>query len=162
MERIVALRELGHIQERYQTVVAEKTPARSKKDPPAEKKRHPKRKREAASSSKPQKEASSKEKAVELKGIPGDILEERRKAEVCLKCGESRHKWTDCWSREPTVVRVAPVRVQKRKRGNAKPNPQKKAKVAAVVAEEPLVVLPEVTGDFIFQPEQDSDDEIIW
>jgi hypothetical protein len=57
---------------------------------------------------------------------------------------------------------VAAVRVQKRKRGNGKPNPQKRAKVAAVVAEEPFVVLPEVTEDFVFQPEQDSDNEIIW
>lgn len=54
------------------------------------------------------------------------------------------------------------MRVQKRKRGNGKSNSQKKAKVAAVVAEDPLVVLPEVTEDFVFQPEQDSDNEIIW
>ncbi|KAH0612036.1 uncharacterized protein H6S33_010088, partial [Morchella sextelata] len=77
-------------------------------------------------------------------------------------CGKSRHKWTDCWSKEPTVVPVAAVRVQKRKRGNGKSNSQKKAKVAAVVAEDPLVVLPEVKEDFVFQPEQDSDNEIIW
>ncbi|KAH0604558.1 uncharacterized protein H6S33_006935, partial [Morchella sextelata] len=77
-------------------------------------------------------------------------------------CGKSRHKWTDCWSKEPTVVRVAAVRVQKRKRGKGNSNSQKKAKVAAVVAEDPLVVLPEVTEDFVFQPEQDSDNEILW
>ncbi|KAH0609341.1 uncharacterized protein H6S33_012827 [Morchella sextelata] len=162
MERIAALRELGHTHERYQGLAAEKAPPRTKKDPPAQKDQQPKRKREAASSSGPQKAPGSKDRAVELKGIPGDILEERRKAEVCLKCGKSRHKWTDCWSKEPTVVRVAAVRVQKRKRGNGKSSSQKKAKVAAVVAENPLVVLPEVTEDFVFQPEQDSDNEIIW
>ncbi|KAH0613226.1 uncharacterized protein H6S33_009606 [Morchella sextelata] len=162
MERIAALRELGHTHERYQGMAAEKAHPRTKKDPPAQKDQQPKRKREAASSSGPQKTPGPKDKAVELKGIPGDILEERMKAEVCLKCGKSRHKWTDCWSKQPTVVRVAAVRVQKRKRGKGNSNSQKKAKVAAVVAEDPLVVLPEVTEDFVFQPEQDSDNEIIW
>ncbi|KAH0609979.1 uncharacterized protein H6S33_012525 [Morchella sextelata] len=148
MEWIAALRELGHTHERYQGMAAEKVPPRNKKDPPAEKDRQPKRKREAASSSGPQKVPGPKDKAVELKGIPGDILEERRKAEVCLK--------------EPTVVRVAAVRVQKRKREKGNSNSQKKAKVAALVAEDSLVVLPEVTEDFVFQPEQDSDNEILW
>ncbi|KAH0604948.1 uncharacterized protein H6S33_004930 [Morchella sextelata] len=158
MERIAALRELGHTHERYQGLAAEKAPPRTKKDPPAEKDWQPKRKREAARSSGPQKASRLKDKEVELKSIPRDILEERRKAE----CGNSRHRWTDCWSKEPTVVRVAAVRVQKRKRGNGKSNSKKKAKVAAVVAEDPLVVLPEVTEDFVFQPEQDSDNEILW
>ncbi|KAH0611252.1 uncharacterized protein H6S33_011679 [Morchella sextelata] len=162
MERIAALRELEHTHERYQGLAAEKAPPLTKKDPPAEKDWQPKRKREPASSSGPEKAPGPKDKAVELKCIPGDILEERRKAEVCLKCGKSRHKWTDCWSKERTVVRVAAVRVQKGKRGNGKSNSQKKVKVAAVVAEDPLVVLLEVTEDFVFQPEQDSDNEIIW
>ncbi|KAH0603038.1 uncharacterized protein H6S33_008042, partial [Morchella sextelata] len=85
MERIAALRELGHTHERYQGIAAEKAHPRTKKDPPAQKDQQPKRKREAASSSNPQKTPGPKDKAVELKGIPGDILEERRKAEVCLK-----------------------------------------------------------------------------
>ncbi|KAH0602643.1 uncharacterized protein H6S33_008293, partial [Morchella sextelata] len=85
MERIAALRELGHTHERYQGMAAEKAHPRTKKEPPAQKDQQPKRKREAASSSGPQKTPGPKDKAVELKGIPGDILEERRKAEVCLK-----------------------------------------------------------------------------
>ncbi|KAH0606275.1 uncharacterized protein H6S33_003936, partial [Morchella sextelata] len=85
MERIAALRELGHTHERYQGMAAEKAHPRTKKDPPAQKDQQPKRKREAASSSGPQKTPGPKDKTVELKGIPGDILEERRKAEVCLK-----------------------------------------------------------------------------
>ncbi|KAH0603021.1 uncharacterized protein H6S33_008025, partial [Morchella sextelata] len=85
MERIAALRELGHTHERYQGMAAEKVHPRTKKDPPAQKDQQPKRKREAASSSGPQKTPGPKDKAVEVKGIPADILEERRKAEVCLK-----------------------------------------------------------------------------
>ncbi|KAH0602635.1 uncharacterized protein H6S33_008285, partial [Morchella sextelata] len=85
MERIAALRELGHTHERYQGMAAEKAHPRTKKDSPAQKDQQPKRKREAASSSGTQKTPGPKDKAVELKGIPGDILEERRKAEVCLK-----------------------------------------------------------------------------
>jgi hypothetical protein len=85
MERIAALRELGHVQERYQGLTAEKAPYQTKKDPPAGKDCQPKRKRETASSSGLQKASGPKDKVVELKGIPGDILEERRKTEVCLK-----------------------------------------------------------------------------
>jgi hypothetical protein len=85
MERIAARRELRHTHERYQGLAAEKAPPRTKKDPPADKDRQLKRKREAASSSGPQKASGTKDKVVELKGIPGDILEERRKAELCLK-----------------------------------------------------------------------------
>ena len=33
-----------------------------------------------------------KDRAVELKGIPEDIIAERKKAEMCLKCGKGPHK----------------------------------------------------------------------
>lgn len=57
------------------------------------------------------------------------------------------------------------MRVQKRKRGSGKNSSQKKAKVAAVAVEEPLVVLPdapEFTENFILEPGAGSDEEILW
>lgn len=53
----------------------------------------------------------------------------------------------------------------KRKRGSGKNSSQKKAKVATVAVEEPLVVLseaPEVTENFVREPESGSDNELLW
>ena len=49
-----------------------------------------------------------KDKSMELKGIPSDILEERKKAEICLKCGKGPHKWFECFSKQPVTTRTVP------------------------------------------------------
>ena len=49
-----------------------------------------------------------KDKSVELKGIPADILEERNKAEMCLKCGKGPHKWFECFSKQPVTTKTVP------------------------------------------------------
>ena len=49
-----------------------------------------------------------KDKSVELKGIPSDILEERKKAEMCLKCGKGPHKWFECFSKQPVTTKTVP------------------------------------------------------
>lgn len=90
IEWIAALRELGHTHERYHTASAYKAPAQTKKSPSEEKNRQPRAREEASSSSVPRKASGgTKDRAVELKGIPSDILEERRKAEICLKVRSS-------------------------------------------------------------------------
>ena len=38
-----------------------------------------------------------------MKGIPEDILKERREANDCQKCGKSIHKWFECWIKEPVT-----------------------------------------------------------
>lgn len=83
-------------------------------------------------------------------------------------CDKSRHKWTTCWSTEPVTARVTAARVQKKQKrgsnskGDSQEPSEKKAKVATIVAEEPLLLLPEVTEDFVFEPGVDSDEDIIW
>ena len=49
-----------------------------------------------------------KDRAVELKGIPVDIITERKKADMCLKCGEGPHKWFECYSKNPITTRMVP------------------------------------------------------
>ena len=35
-----------------------------------------------------------------MKRILEDILKERREADDCQKCGKTRHKWFECWTKE--------------------------------------------------------------
>ena len=49
-----------------------------------------------------------KDKSVELKRIPSDILEERKKAELCLKCCKCPHKWFECFSKQPVTTKTVP------------------------------------------------------
>ena len=49
-----------------------------------------------------------KDKSIELKGIPSDILEERKKAEMCLKCGKGPHKLFKCFSKQPVTTKTVP------------------------------------------------------
>ena len=47
-----------------------------------------------------------KDKSVKLKGIPLDILKERKKAEMCLKYGKGPHKWFECFSNQPVTTKT--------------------------------------------------------
>ena len=49
-----------------------------------------------------------KEKTVELKGISKEILDERKKANMCLKCGKGSHKWYECFAKEPITTKTVP------------------------------------------------------
>ena len=49
-----------------------------------------------------------KDKSIELKGIPDDIIEERRKAELCLKCGKGPHRWFECYAKSPITNSTVP------------------------------------------------------
>ena len=49
-----------------------------------------------------------KDHAVELKGIPEDIIAERKKADMSLKCGKGPHKWFKCYAKNPIVSRTVP------------------------------------------------------
>ena len=42
------------------------------------------------------KKVDWKERTIELKGIPEDILKERKEADDCQKCGKTGHKWFEC------------------------------------------------------------------
>ena len=49
-----------------------------------------------------------KDRAVDLKGIPEDIIAEYKKADMCLKCGKGPNKWFDCYANNPVVTRMVP------------------------------------------------------
>ena len=49
-----------------------------------------------------------KDKSAELKGIPVDILEERKKVDMCIKCVKGPHKWYQCFSKQPVTTKTVP------------------------------------------------------
>ena len=49
-----------------------------------------------------------KDRAVKLKGILDDIIAERNKADICLKCGKGPHKWFECYAKNPITTRTVP------------------------------------------------------
>ena len=95
-EQIVLPREMGHRMEDYNRTKHHH--AQSKQDKTMD--RNPKR--GSDQKYKPQdkkefqqdegKKADWKERTVELKGIPEDILKERKEADDCQKCGKTEHK----------------------------------------------------------------------
>ena len=46
--------------------------------------------------------------AVELKGIPKDIIAERKKADMCLKCGKGPNQWFECYANNRIDSRTVP------------------------------------------------------
>ena len=81
-----------------------------------------------------------KDKSVELKGIPFHILEEKKKAEMCLKCGKGPYKWFKCFLKQPVTIK----NVLKKKgipqvqdtRGDKKKDDKKDVKISAVSMED--------------------------
>ena len=45
-----------------------------------------------------------KERSVELKGIPDNIIAEKKKAEMCLKCGKGPNRWFECFTKNPITT----------------------------------------------------------
>jgi len=95
-----------------------------------------------------------KDEAVELKGIPKEILEERRQARKCQKCGKPNHKWVDCYTKAPVTTRTI-AGTKRGSDGSDSSKGSKKAKTAAAQAqpESPAAVASgrviEIPGDAI-------------
>ena len=49
-----------------------------------------------------------KDHSVELKAIPEDIIAERKKSDMCLKCGKGPHKWFEYYAKNPITTRTVP------------------------------------------------------
>ena len=99
---------------------AEPSPRKEKK---GKEKREKKEKRDKPSQpqsqpgpSKGKGKADFKDRDTELRGIPSSILEERKKASVCLKCGKPNHTWFKCFTRDPVTRSIAAASKKKRKR----------------------------------------------
>ena len=60
------------------------------------------------------------ERDTELRGIPNSVIEKRKKASVCLKCGKLNHTWFKCFTKDPVTRSVAAASKKKRKRDEDK------------------------------------------
>jgi hypothetical protein len=61
-----------------------------------------------------------------VKGIGSDVVAQRQKDGVCLKCGRLGHHWSDCSSKDPTTEK------RKEPSGESSSSSSKKFKAAAV------------------------------
>ena len=55
-----------------------------------------------------------KQRTVELKGILENILKEKREVDDCQKCGKTRHKGFECWTKEPVTRRTSSGKASKK------------------------------------------------
>ena len=51
-----------------------------------------------------------------MKGIPEDILKERREADDCQKCSKTGHKWFEYWTKESVTRRTSSGKVSQSKK----------------------------------------------
>ena len=110
-EQIVLLKEMGHRMEDYNRTKQDH--AHSKQDKTidhnskwgSDQKYKPRDKKEFRKDK--GKKVDWKERTVELKGIPADILKERRELDDCQKCGKTGHKWFECWTKELVTRRTS-------------------------------------------------------
>ena len=130
MEYMAALRALGHEIEqtdnfscqnraRGSREATESSPQKKKKGKEKKEKKE-KRDRPSQPQSQPapakgKGKVDFKDRETELRGIPNTIIEERKKASVCLKCGKPNHTWFKCFTRDPVTRSVAAASKKKRK-----------------------------------------------
>ena len=101
-----------------------------------------------------------KDEGVELKGIPKDILEERKRDQKCQKCGKANHRWPKCYTKEPVTSRVSAVAGTKRGSDDSEGSKgSKKAKTAGVKADPEAVA---ASGRVIEIPDGIGEDFDIW
>ena len=152
MEYMAALRAFAHEIEQTDNYSrqnrargsGEATEPSPRKEKKGKEKREKKEKRDRPSQpqsqpapSKGKGKADFKDRETELRGIPSAIIEERKKASVCLKCGKPNHTWFKCFTRDPVTRSVAATSKKKRKRDDDKKEEvpaAKKAKVERLTA----------------------------
>ena len=114
---------------------SEPAPKREKKKERKEKKEKrdkPSQPQSQPGPSKGKGKADFKDRDTELRGIPSSVIEERKKASVCLKCGKPNHTWFKCFTKDPVTRSVASASKKKRKRDNDKAEEAPAAKQAKV------------------------------
>ena len=73
-----------------------------------------------------------KGKSVELEGILDDIIEERRKSELCLKCGMGPYRWFEYYAKSPITNRTVLKSGNKKQKKDDKKKDNKDLKISAV------------------------------
>jgi hypothetical protein len=110
---LIRLREMGHNNERWEEQYGNsKSLSKSAKASGAKKDEGSKgnggnRKGSGDSSNGKKRDGGWKDKSVELKGIPKNLLDEGGDANKCPKYRKDNHKWFECWSKEPVTTKVA-------------------------------------------------------
>jgi len=91
-----------------------------------------------------------------LVGIPTDILEERKKADFCLKCGKNAYKWYEYWTKTLVTTRVTK---SNKRNGDSKPEKAKKeeVKISAVRGRE----LPDYSEGKIIELAKDTEGDYV-
>ena len=158
VERQIALvREMGHSMEDYDRTTNHdhndskmdhrrkegKTGKTHHKDPEKTGDKRAQKAKERAKRKYGKEPTEWKERNVELKGIPDDILKERRKSENCEKCGKKNHKWVDCWTKEPVITRVTHDTSKRQK-----PDTKKDIKIAALTTRNDRLVELDSEGEY--------------
>ena len=119
---------------------SESAPKREKKKEKKEKKEKRDKSSQPQSQPGPSKgkgKADFKDRDTKLRGIPNSVIEERKKASVCLKCGKPNHTWFKCFAKDPVTRSVASASKKKRKGDEDKKDEApagKKAKVERLMA----------------------------
>jgi hypothetical protein len=169
-DQIAMLREIGHRLEDWYRIRGKK-PQDEKKQKSGGEQKQPDQKTSGTGKSKQAKKAEKKkkpevewkDKKVELKGIPQNLLDERRDSKVCLKCGKGPHAWFECRHDKPVTVKVASAKATKKRKSDSEDTGvTKKAKVAstakensAEVASGRIIELPDdVASDFELEIDQ--------
>ena len=127
-----ALRKFAHEIERTAAYTKSQNRSRgsgeaSKPAPKWEKKKERKEKKEKRDKrSQPQSQpgpskgkgkADFKDRDTELQGIPSSVIEERKKASVCLKCGKPNHTWFKSFTKDPVTRSIASASKKKTEAG---------------------------------------------
>ena len=104
-EQMALIRDIGHSLENFKTL----NKMNHDHHPKSHKNSHDSRQGNAGKKRKRSEMTTDrKDQSVELKGIPAHILEERKNAEMCLKCGKGPHKWYECFSKQPVTTKTVP------------------------------------------------------
>jgi hypothetical protein len=166
-ERIQLLHPMAHVLERHMKLMIPEAVAEKKG---GEKKRTKRKGQSATADTDKQNAGKSKtppekrDKAVELKGIPGSILADRQTKEVSLKCGKRSHACYKCWTKEPVVAKVAAISRKMKKTSapaaDSDPVPESKRVKTAGVAAVSVPVAPKLEPVNSQFEVEDSDPEI--
>ena len=113
---------------------SESTPKREKRKEKEKKEKRdkPSQPQSQPGPSKGKGKADFKDRDTELQEIPSSVIEERKKASVCLKCSKPNHTWFKCFTRDPVTRSVASASKKKQKRETNKEEDAPAAKKAKV------------------------------
>ena len=168
-EQIALLRDMGHRLEDFnRTRKGENVAAKPEGQGSSSHKKNSKKGKDRSQNASTKEKEKGKGKASEwkdakeyLKGIPKDVLDQRKKDEKCLRCGKGAHTWYECYSKAPVTSKVAGTK-RKRAEKSGSGESEKRAKTAGT-ALEVRSSAPEISSGAVIKELPDSDeDQVDW